>query len=317
MPLSLDFAFEGFRIIREKPKLVLFWGLVLLIGGVLIQILMVAIAGPDFDRMQALGPERVMTLMAAPNPDPAMMAMMQRGAVASLAAIPIFLVTSAILSCAVFRAIWIQGSGSMQGSEVGARANDRFGYLTVGADEVRQLIVTVLYYLLGFILFLAVSIAASLVASVTGAAAPAVAGALTLAGLVVVFLIMVRLSLCAVQSFDRKTIDLFGSWALTAKHGWTLLGGYVVTGVMAAFVYILCSGIFGAILMAANGGQLGAVDHLVHTDETSLQAYFTPLTIVSMVIGNLFVSPLLVALLTGAPAAAYRTLAGQAPDPGI
>lgn len=308
MPLSLDFAFEGFRIIREKPKLVFFWGLVLLIGGTLAQVLMVAIAGPDLERMQAL--------MANPNPDPnTVVALAQNVVVAFTAAAPVLLITSAILSCAVFRATWFQGGGG-QGKD-DDKAADRFGYLRVGADEARQFVVSILYFILATVLFFADAFVAGLAGMVAGPAAPVVSAAVTLAGFAVVFLILVRLSLCGVQSFDRKTIDLFGSWTLTAKHGWTLLGGYVVTGIMAAFVYTLCSGIYWAVVMAVNGAQLAAVDHLMHTDATSLQAYFTPLTIASMVIGNLLVSPLLVALMTGAQAAAYRTLAGQTPDHGI
>ena len=316
MPLSLDFAFEGFRIIREKPKLILFWGLVLLIGGTLAEVLMVAIAGPDIERMQALGPARMMALMANATPDSGVLSMVRNITVAMAVAAPILLITSAILSCAVFRATWIQGGGQI-GSMGGAKVSDRFGYLRVGADEARQLVVTVLYYLIGLVLLLAVSILAGIIASVAGGAAPAVAAALSLAGLVVAFLVLVRLSLCMVQSFDRKTIDLFGSWSLTAKQGWTLLGGYIVTGVMVAFVYILCSGIFGAVVVAINGAQFATVDHLVRTDSTSLQAYFTPMTIASTLIGNLLVSPLLVALTTGAQAAAYRTLAGHVADPGV
>ena len=132
-----------------------------------------------------------------------------------------------------------------------------------------------------------------------------------------VLVILVRLSLCGVQSFDRKTIDLFGSWKLTAKHGWTLLGGYVVAVVMVVFVNTLCFVIFAAGVVAINGGQWGVVDHLMHTDKTSLQAYFTPVMIAQEIFANLLVAPLLVALMTGAPAAAYRTLAGHAPDPGV
>ena len=316
MPLSLDFAFEGFRIIREKPKLILFWGLVLLIGGTLSQVLMVAIAGPDFERMQALGPERMFAAMSNPTPDPGTLAMAQNISTAFAAAVPILLITSAILSCAVFRATWVQGSRGIQESGgIGGRADDRFGYLRVGIDEARQLVVTILYYVLAMVLILADSIVSDLVASVAGGAI--VAAALSLAGLVVVALLLVRLSLCGVQSFDRKKIDVFGSWTLTSKQGWTLVGGYVVTGVMTAFVYLLCTGIFGAFVVAINGAHLAAVNHLVNKDATSMQAYFTPLTIAWTVIGNMLVSPLLVALMTGAQAAAYRTLAGQIPDSGI
>ncbi len=299
MPLSLDFAFEGFRIVREKPKLILFWGLVLLIGGGLMQLLLVAIAGPDMDRFQAL--------MQAQDPN-AITNFMQRASpavtTAFLAMLPIELLMGAVLSCAVFRAVW-------------GEKDDRFGYLRFGADEWRQIAVLVLLMCLCFAMVLAVTVVAAVLGSMVGNNAGAVFAALAILvfGILFVLFVLLRLSLCAVQSFDRKTIDIFGSWKLTAKHTWALLGGYLVAGIMAVLVYTLCAGIFGALIVIVNAGQLSSVEHA--PDMTSLQAYLTPKTIASIVFVNLVIAPLITALRIGAQAAAYRTLAGHTPDPGV
>lgn len=299
MPLSLDFAFEGFRIIREKPKLILFWGLVLLIGGGLMQLLLVAIAGADFERVQAMTPPFDQTVVVA-----TMTRAFPSFVSAFATVLPIQLVTSAVLSCAVFRAAW-------------GEKNDRFGYLRFGIDEWRQIAVQLLLIIIGFGLFFAIVMAAGTIGGLFGANAQgaSIAMALLVFGMVIALFVLLRLSLCAVQSFDRKTVDILGSWKLTAKAGWTLLGGYLVTAVMAVLVYLLCVGIFGAIVMLVNGGQLSATEQ--RPDMTSLQAYLKPLIIAGIVYSNLFIAPLITALRLGAQAAAYRTLAGQTPDQGV
>jgi len=299
MPLSLDFAFEGFRIIRERPKLIVFWGLVLLVGGGLMQLLLVAIAGPDLERFQALLQAQDAAAMAN---------FMERGSstlsVAGIAMLPIELVMNAVLSCAVYRAVW-------------GEKDDRFGYLRFGSDEWRQIAVLVLLMLICFAMVFAITLVATLVASLFGTTAGAAFAVLAIFvfGMLFLLFVLLRLSLCGVQSFDRKAVDIFGSWKLTAKHGWALLGGYLVAGIMALLVATLCGGILGALETIANAGRISVVEH--SPDMTSLHAYLTPKTIIGLVFVNLLVAPLITALRMGAQAAAYRTLAGHTPDPGI
>jgi len=298
MPLSLDFAFEGFRIIREKPKLVALWGLVLLIGGGLMQVLLVAIAGADLERFQALIQAQdtnglTSFMQNAPG----------RISAAGLAMIPIELVMNAVLSCAVFRAVW-------------GEKDDRFGYLRFGADEWRQVAVQVLLLLVGFGLFFLIGLGAVAIGSAFGNSPQAVSitVAVLVFGLVLGAFVLLRLSLCMAESFDRKRVTIFGSWKLTAKSGWTLLGGYVVAGIMAALVYLLCMIIFTALGSLAGGGGLSAVQHV---DMTSLQAYLKLPVIAEIAYVNLVIAPLIAALRFGAQGAAYRTLAGQTPDVGV
>jgi len=182
---------------------------------------------------------------------------------------------------------------------------------------LRQIAVSVLLMLIVAGLFFGLVIAAGAIADGFGnnAQAAVVVLAMLLLGLVSIVFVLLRLSLCAVQSFDRRAVDIFGSWKLTAKHGWTLFGGYLVTAVMMVFVYILCVGIFWALVMVSNGGQISAADQ--RPDMTSLAAYLKPTVIAGIIFMNLLVVPLITALRMGALAAAYRTLAGQTPDAGV
>jgi hypothetical protein len=296
MPLSLDFAFEGFRIIREKPKLILFWGLVLLIGGGLGQLLLVAIGGPALERLAGL----------APSTDPNVLLPLYSKLFAAYAALlPVLMVTNAIIACAVFRATW-------------GEPDDRFGYLRFGADEWRQIAVSILFLLIYLALAFAVSLIAGPIAGLAGDKAGAVAAPVLALGFAAIVVILLRLSLCNVQSFDQKRITMFDSWKLTRGRGWTLLGGYVVAGIMAVFVVALCGAIYGAVTIGLYGGDWSTLNiWLTQPDMTSLQAYLKPLMIGWLIYSNLFISPLVIALLSGAQAAAYRTLAGQTPDNGI
>src|SRR6185437_172746 len=137
-------------------------------------------------------------------------------------------------------------------------------------------------------------------------------------GFAAIVMVLLRLSLCNVQSYDQKRINMFGSWKLTQGGGWALLGGYLVCGIMAIFVMVLCGAIYGAVTLGIYGGDWASLNiWLTQPDMTSLQAYLKPLMIGWLIYSNLFISPLVVALLAGAQAAAYRTLAGQTPDNGI
>ncbi len=296
MPLSLDFAFEGFRIIREKPKLVLFWGIVLLIGGGLAQLLFVAIAGPAFESLANL----------APSADPTAQAPLFGKVLAAYAVmLPVLIVTQAISACAVFRATW-------------GETNDGFGYVRFGADEWRQIAVSILYILIYLGMGFVMSLIVAVIAGAVGDKAGVIEVPVLAFGFTGIIMVMLRLSLCNVQSYDQKRINMLGSWKLTRGQGWALLGGYLVSAIMAIFVAVLCGAIYGAVTVGISGGDVATLNTwLMQPDMTSLQAYLKPLMIGWLVYSNLLMSPLIVALTAGAQAAAYRTLAGHMPDLGI
>ena len=52
MALSLDFAFEGFRTIRERPRLIFLWGAVVLTGHLVAATSLIHYAGPAMAHIQ-------------------------------------------------------------------------------------------------------------------------------------------------------------------------------------------------------------------------------------------------------------------------
>ena len=296
MNLSIDFAFEGFRIIRQRPWLILFWGVLLLVGNGAVMLVLINMAGPALASLQNPGNS------ADPS---ASLAALQQLLPAYGVILPLAILLQSVLSCAIFRAVL-------------EKPSSRFGYVRLGGDEIRLILL--------YICFVFVMIGAEIVCVGAGAIAGALLGVVlgmvsqTLAavgmfvgisaGVIALIWVVLRLSLFAVQSFDQKKINLFGSWKLTKGHGWTLFGGYVVSFVMVLLVYLLCLIIFGAIVVGFNGGNFAAMTPVFGKGMTSMAAFMSPVMITYTILMNLFVSPLILAIMVGAPAAAYKALSG-------
>lgn len=275
MPLSFDFALEGFRIIRQRPKLILIWGAITLFGNAVATVLMVALSGPALGQLisllqnhVALDENRMAGL--ADQLLPGMLCY----AVANL-------LTSAVLTAAACR--------------VALRPEDEgLGFLQFGLDEIRILVVNTVMAMMG----LAVLVATTSLGSLLGEAGVAVGWVLG-AGLVV--WLYVRLSLNRAQTFATGRLDFGGSFVLSRGVFWPLLGGYILALLLAIVVVILCMQVARAIIV------LGFSPILL-PDYTSLRAYLTPVNIIGMILGGGLISPLLAAIAYGAPAAAYRAL---------
>ncbi|MGZ3297961.1 MAG: hypothetical protein ACXU8O_03005 [Asticcacaulis sp.] len=293
--LSLDFAFEGFRVIRARPLLVPIWGVVLLAFYAGVFYLMASTMGPVFADLQ--------TMKTAASADPAaVMALYQRMLPMYAILIPAGLVLGAVMNCAIYRAVL----GSSEAS---------FGYLRLGVDELRQIGVNLLFFLLIIGMEFGVGIVAAIVIGISAAAAAKVMPfVMVILVLLLVGLIIwagVRISLFSVQTFDTRKINLFGSWSLTKGHFWTLLGGYFIMIVMAVVVELLFTVIFGAV-----GGVAGVAMHLKpvtpNPAEPFAMLYANPFMLVTMAIFTVVLAPLMLALIVAPVAAAYRNLSGRA-----
>jgi hypothetical protein len=287
MKLPFDFAFEGFRIIREKPARLLPWGLLTLLGFSASTLVMWTMAGATVgDLQKAASVNEQMEILSA-----------------LALAFPINMVIQSVVACAIFRVVLSAGEPS-------------YGGLRFGMDELRQVAVTILFWIIFFFIYLL----AVLPGVIIGASFSAILGGPTTpAGMVGVFLGLIptimavfyigsRLSLCFIQSFDQKRINLFGSWALTKGNAGTLMLGYFLALVTSAIVFVLCLGIFVAIAVAASGGDFTAYDRMVESARLGVTGLGNPITVAYLVVSNGVVAPLLMAISFGAPAAAYKRL---------
>lgn len=296
MKLSVDFAFEGFRIIRQRPQVILFWGVVALLTYTLNLFILQAVAGTALQDMQ---------VASQAKDTAAILAAFSKLAPAYAVLIPIGLISNAITACAVFRAS--SGNPGM------------FGGLRLGADEFRQIGVNILFFLIMLGLYIVVIIVGAVIAALLSAVAMMMSPAIgtvvmviVIIGVVGVFLwFIARLSLAPAQSFAERRITMFDSWKLTKGNSLTLVIGYIIAGVMAILVALLCLGIFFAGLAILQGGDLMAVSRIMQSARDFGSILTNPAVLTYVVILNLIVLPLLTAIVVGAPAAAYRQLSGN------
>jgi len=263
-----DAAFEGFRLTQEHPRVTLIWALFhLLVSFVTATALIL------------LGGDVLMQSESAAEMSPAELAVFMREILPTYMILaPIGLVVMSVAAAAVYRL------------QLRPEEAAHSGHLRFGADEVRLIILTVIYYLMTIGGVLALSLLAAIaagVASLAGQGAMATVGAammLFFAGLWL--FVLVRLSLAPVLTFDQRRLVVFGSWSLTRGHFWRLLGTYALALVTILVVSLLAIVIFAAlagIITVAAGGGLDAVGEVFQPDFSSFGAYISAQTLLYLV----------------------------------
>ncbi len=293
MNLTFDFAFEGFRIIRERPKLIAFWGAITLFGYGVMSLILVYMAGPAVAQAFAMFQSgkidpttlNVLNLQIAP---------------AVLLCAPVYILMSSVLVCAVCRASF-------------GETDDRLGFLAFGWQEIRIMAVRALSLIILFGVLAGIPALVGVIGLVvTAGNAQAAAGIQALgfiAAIGVTLWLGIRLSLNGVQSFDLKRFDLFGSYSLTRDRFWSLFTGYAVAFALAQIVAFLCDKIIEAIQVLTLG--LNVTGEVRMPDITSVDSFLTPASVIAAVLTFAFVMPLGITIELAAPAAAYRTLRGK------
>lgn len=284
-----DVAFTGFGVVRQHPRALLAWWLYALVFALLLGLVIVGLAGPDFAKLVAVGAQR-------PSDPALVLGLMSRLAPAYLAMLVLALASNAILAAAMNRAVLRPD-------------DDRFGYLRVGADELRQLGLV----LLTFLVFMGVYFGVAIVVGVIGGLVMAVTKASPALLLILLFLCLmgvlvflaVRLSLASALTFDTRRINLFGSWSLTRGRSWRLFGTYLLVFALVMVVYVLSLLLIFAVGAILNGGDPAAL--WKSPDTFSLKSYFTAPRLVQTVL-NAGLSALIWPLVFTPPVAIYRTL---------
>jgi hypothetical protein len=292
---ATDAAFEGFRITREKPRVLLIWAGFYLIVSFLMPILMVTLGGQDLSALESAAND--------PNVD-ATAALKNLAALGPLYSflIPLGLAVQAMMAAAVYRVV-------LRPSDAG------FGYLRLGADEWRLVCLTFIYVVMTMLLVFAVALVAGVAAAMTAAVSPAAGAfagvALGLFALGLLVFIGVRLSLAPAITFAERRLAIFDSWALTHGKFWPLLGVYILALASVVVVLLLAMIIFTAVAAIVLGGDIAAVGALFKPDLSSIKAYFTPPMIAYTVFGALMNS-IYYAVLIAPAAVVYKALSGRA-----
>lgn len=282
MALPLDFAFEGFRLIRARPRLLVLWGIVGLFGYGLASMMFVATAGPLQPLIAAASLHPLDTVSDTAE---------QQLLLCLISVIPIWLTTDAVLACAICRA----------GLEEG---EDSFGHLRFGPRELQVLTVMAGSWLLASLVLL------SVISAFMSLRPPAtLTGAGFALSLLAAAFVRIRLSLNVPQSFVTRRLDLFGSVALTRGRFWTLAGGYVMALVMTFVVQYLGQQVVRAVIAVCFGES--AVTSA--PDMSSLTAFFTPAHTVEVMMACGLVMPQVSAILLAAPLGAWKALKPTAP----
>ncbi|MGV8928657.1 MAG: hypothetical protein ACOH1E_02795 [Brevundimonas sp.] len=295
---ATDAAFEGFRVVRRHPMAVIFWALLYMVlfgaifalaGGTIVS------AMSTVNRLQAAG--------GPPSPED-LMPLMQTSMMIFTILLPLSLLGTAVLASAVSRAVLRPGESG-------------FGYLRIGADELRVLAVTVILFFISFSVMALCWTVIGVVGLLTSgtAASGLILLVLGLASVCFYIWMMVRLSLAVPMTIGERRIAVFESFRITKGHLWPLLGMAVLAVVMCLVVSILGSIVVTPIEMLVAGGMQTIEGMDGESVMAMLQAAW-PAILVGVVI-QAILSALQVAIAYAPFSAAYRDITGGQPKAAV
>lgn len=300
---ATDAAFEGFRLVRRNPLVLLAW--TVLYAAISLAALFAM--APVVDQLVGWQEEAKALGEGAEPGIGAVWALMAEfgGIMLQLAwLIPVALLVEAMMAAAVARGVL-------------RPRNAAFGYLALGMDEIRVLVVT---FVLGLFLTGVCMAAFMALGLVITAARLAGVGAWTgligvigfLAGLWLLIWLAVRLSLAVPITVAERRFAFFESFALTRGRFWPLLGMAVIAVVMVIVIELLSSivsmpvGVMSGLESPSWGGSPTPEQLRAMLDSSN------PWVILGVVIESI-VKALTVGVIYAPFAAAYRGIRGAPP----
>ena len=287
---ATDAALEGFRITRERPRVVLGWAAFLLVTNLVGALITLAL--PE----EARGALAKIASQTTPDPKELLDAMT---AVAPL--LLVGLVAQRMMDAAVYRLMLRPGQGG-------------FAFLRLGPDEIRLTMLRLIFLALAIVFIAVVQfgiVILGFTASAFGQTASIfVASVAELVSWGVFLMLAVRLSFASVITFDTGKLSIFASWSLTRGHFWRILGAQVLAlccvAVLGILVFVIFSSVSGAILIL-NGGSVADLSKVMQAESVSLRNYLNPYVLAWSLIGVLFTT--IYSAVVAAPGAyIYRAL---------
>lgn len=246
MKIATESAFEGFRLVRREPRVLVAWTLVYLLLAV-IQLVALYLNRENV----AAGLQVVESFGGRFPSNPAdwdrLMEGYNRTTSHGVWLLPFSLVVGSVLSAAVSRAVLFPEQKA-------------YGYLRLGMDELRVLAVSIIVAVFSVMAFMA----ALMVVAIVGVIAISipllwivvVPGALAAVALFV--WLMVKWSLAVPIVLTEKRLALFESFKATKGNFWPMLGLAIISGVMGLVVWGLSMVLVMPINMLSGLGPIGA-----------------------------------------------------------
>ena len=292
---ATDAAFEGFRVVRRHPMALIFWALfyaVMMIAALALvgsSIIGLMSAAEGLESSGTTSPEAFMPILASYM-------------VVLAVVVPVSLVASAMIYAAVARAV-------LHPSE------SAFGFLRLGMDEVRVLVVSIVlaivFMVLSVVVFGVIGVVAGLTAAADIPALWLLVVLLGLAGVALFIWLAVRLSFAVPITMAERRISIFDSFAVTKGRFWPLLGMALLAAVMSIVVSLLGSLVAMPLQLLAGG-----LDGLAQLEGESLpvilQAAWPAIAV--WIVVNAIMSALQVAVVYAPFSAAYRDIKGAQPN---
>lgn len=297
---ATDAAFEGFRLVRRNPLALVAWTLVYAVLTLTALFSFSTMIGPlEAWIVQA----EAMDGVEKPSLDQVMNIMAGLGAIMAQVAwlLPISMVAGAMLAAAVARGV-LKPSG------------DVFGYLRLGMDELRVLVVTfvlgLVMSLFAFVAAMAFAILIGVVKDAGGGGPAAIIGLLGFGVVVGLFVwLSVRLSLAVPITVAEKRFAFFDSFSLTKGRFWSLLGMAVLAFVMVLLVQLLSS-IVSMPIAFASGVQSWSFGSGQDSEAVIAALDVSNPWVIAHAVVEAIVSALTVGILYAPFAAAYRDIKG-------
>jgi hypothetical protein len=241
---ATEAAFEGFRVVRRHPLAIVFWSL----AYVIFFAVFFGLFGGSLATLMATTES-----MEGGQPSPQDLEALGQTYFAFMGmAMPLALVLGAVLNAAVARSVL-------------SPSQKAFGYMRLGGDELRVLVVSIA---LGIVFFAASIVLFAVTGLVAGLAAQANQGVGILVGILLglgavaaLVWLAIRLSLAIPATVVDKKIAPFSTFALTKGQVLPLLGMAIIAFIMSILVSILGTIIALPITFATGGlEQLATMD---------------------------------------------------------
>lgn len=291
---ATDAAFEGFRVVRRKPMVLVWWTVAYL---VFIGVVVLVAMGP---LISLVGAAEALEGQTTASPDD-MAPFLTAWAGFMALAMPLGLLFGAVLNAAVARSVL-------------EPARSAFGYLRLGADELRVLAVTVALAVLAMI---AMFVASLLLGVATAAGAAALGDSAWLVGVlgflalaVAAAWVAARLCLAVPITLAEKKIAVFDSWKLTKGRALPIIGMAILAFIMTIVVSMLFAVVLFPVTLAL--GMAGGWERLGDMEGASMAEVFTAMGpfLVVMILFQAIGAALQLAVAYAPFSAAYRDIKG-------